>query len=117
MSVESDIYALLGPLVSGECYPRETPDTFAYPCIVWQIVGGQRGWYVDNSMPSHKHARLQVMCFAKTVLEVDPLSRLIEATFSASAMIVRPYGGFTATNAPKLGIFGNRQDFSIWYPD
>ncbi len=117
MSLESDMHDLLDPLASGGAYPDVLPDDPDFPVICFQQIGGEALWFSERATPSHKHSRMQIYVWAKTRLEASTVARAVEGTLCASALIVRPYGAFTAAfnELPKL--YGTRQDFGIWYPD
>ena len=117
MTLESDLYTLLSPLVNGRMYPDTTPNNPTYPCITYQQVGGDAYWYVSNELPNHKSARVQINVHSQTRAEANMIARQIEETLCLSDMIARPYGAFTATNADALELYGTRQDFGFWYAD
>jgi hypothetical protein len=119
MSFEADFIALLNPLVGGKVFFDSTPDGFLpnVDRIIVQQVGGKEAWYVDQSLPSHKHARMQVFVWTTDRLTASPLARLVAKTIAESAFVAEPYGAPASEHQPVLKLFGSRQDFGIWYPD
>lgn len=116
---EADLITLLGPLVANKVFWDTTPDDFVVttPVIILQQVGGKAGWYIDQTMPSHKHARIQVRVWARRRMDAAPLARLIEKTIAESAFIAEPFGAAIADNQPDMKLYGTHQAFGIWYPD
>ncbi len=117
MGLESSLATLLGPLADGRATPDVVPEGSDYPAITFQQIGGRAGWYAESTMPSHKHARVQINTWAKTRLESSTLARAIENAFCTSGLIVEPYGAPTAVFEELLNLYGTRQDFGIWFPD
>lgn len=117
MSLEADLKSLWGTLVSGRLFPDVIPIGAARPCMVWQQVGGRAGWYIDKTMPSHKHARIQLFTWSETRLEANSLARQAEKLLCESPIVAEPYGAFTAVHNEALNLYGTRQDFGVWYPD
>lgn len=117
MSIEEDLVALLAPIVEGRIYPDESPDNPVFPLIIYQQIGGKAGWYLENKVPSHKHARIQIDVFSRRRTEANRLARSIEGLICESAFIAEPYGAFTALREEPLKLYGTRQDFGIWYAD
>lgn len=117
MSLVGEIRALLDPLVGGRVYADVPPDVPAYPLITFQQVGGQAFWYMEKSMPGHRHARIQINVWSKNRPEADSLGRQVEKTLCEANQITQPYGALTALYESALRIFGTRQDFGIWFPE
>lgn len=117
MSLEDDLKDLWGPLTSGRIFADVIPLNAPRPCTVWQQVGGRAAWYVDNTMPSHKHARIQLYVWSDRRLEANGLARQAEKLLCESAIVAEPYGAFSAVHNEALNLYGTRQDFGIWYPD
>ena len=117
MSLEKTLSDLLGPLVEGRCTPDRVDDASDFPVITYQQAGGRAGWYIDRTMPSHKHARIQINTWARTRGEASALARLVENTFCTSTLVVEPYGAPTSLYEELLDLYGTRQDFGIWFPD
>lgn len=117
MSFESELTLLLNPLFGGNVFWDVTPDGFkGAPFVIIQQIGGRGYWYYDFSMPSHKHARLQLNIYHKGRQEVADLARLVEKTICESEMIAELYGAFSSDYEHALKLNGTRQSFGIWYP-
>ncbi len=117
MSLEPTLQAVLSPLVGGRAYPDTTPNGVEFPCITYQQVGGQAGWYLENNVPSHKHARVQVNVWAKSRAQANTIARQVENAICGSTLIAEPYGALSASVEEILGLYGTRQDFGVWFPD
>lgn len=86
--------------------------------LILQKIGGRSQWYMDrNSMPSHKHARVQVMVWGSSRATVAPVSRAVEDALALSDFVVEAYGAATDNYEPVLKLAGSQQHFGIWYPD
>lgn len=121
MAVEETLTALLNPLVGNRVYWDATPDGGVdVPdggIIIVQQVGGDADWYVEGAMPSHKNARIQVVCYAKRRVAAGALARLVEKTLCESTLIAQPFGAFQSNFEPDLKIYETLQQFGVWYPD
>ncbi|MFT0533930.1 DUF3168 domain-containing protein [Castellaniella hirudinis] len=117
MSIESSLFALLGPLVGGRCYPDVMPDNPTFPLIIYQVVGGQAMEWLDRTLPETENYRVQIECWSKIGLERGALAlsarqKIIEegAEFASAETL----GQSINQNNSTLKIYGSRQDFSIW---
>jgi hypothetical protein len=117
MSLEAELFALLGPLAAGRCYPDVLPDSPEFPCISYQQVGGRSLWFRERQMPRHKHARIQINVHAARRLDANALARAVEGALCTSTLNVEPLGAFVNTYEDLLRLYSTRQDFGIWYPD
>ncbi len=117
MSLESDLYVLLAPLVEGRVSPDVLPDKPTFPCITYQQIGGRSAWYSEKAMPSHKHARIQLNVWAKTRAQASEIARAAEGLLCDSDLVAEPFGALTALYEELLKLYGTRQDFGVWYPD
>lgn len=121
MSFESDFTALIAPLANGEMYWDETPEGYVIAdgalLILVQQVGGRAKWYVDQTLPQYKHARLQIEVWGRDRQAVNDMARLIEKTIAENWNPAQPYGSFINTAQTQLGLKGTRQDFGLWYSD
>lgn len=117
MTIESSLFALLGPLVGNRCYPDSTPDSPEFPCIIYQIVGGRALEWLDRTLPETENYRVQVETWAKTRLEASAVAlrvrqKIIEegSDFDSAETL-----GQAVTDYQKaLKLYGSRQDYSIW---
>lgn len=117
MALEDRLISLLGGLVEGRAYPDVIPDVPVFPLLIYQQAGGRDGWYVENRLPSHRHARIQFHVWAKARQQANTLALLVEKTLAESGLIVEPYGAFTALYEKAQKLHGTRQDFGIWHND
>lgn len=118
MSLEADIFAVLGPLFSGRVFPDVAPLNTQRPYATWQQVGGQELTCVDQLVPDLKHARIQVDVWSSTRLEAASLMRDVAAAMTlASLFTSRPDGAMRSTSWDEVEprLYGAQQDFSTWY--
>lgn len=124
MTIEATLTALLNPLVANRVWWDTLPDGYVIavnaPVIIASQMGGDAQWHVDGSQPSHKHARIQLVVWARTRKEANTVARQIEATLSAAAeagtVVAQPYSAFTGMYETDLKLYGNQQQFGFWYP-
>lgn len=117
MSFKSELRDLLIANVCPRVYPRVTPDVPNFPLIIYQQVGGEAYAYVEKKLPDHKHARMQLTFWAKDSEEAGDLARATEKLLIESEWPAEAYGAVTDLYEQKLKIYGERQDYGIWYPD
>lgn len=117
MSIETSIFALLGPLVDGRCYPDTTPDNPTLPLIIYQGAGGRALEWLDRTLPETENYRIQIECWAKTRLEASALAlqvrqKIIEegSDFDSAETLVQAVTDYQKA----LKLYGSRQDYSIW---
>lgn len=117
MTIESSLFALLGPLVAGRCYPDTTPDNATFPLIIYQGAGGQALEWLDRTLSESENYRIQVECWAKSRVEANALAlqvrqKIIEqgAAFDSAQTL----GQFVTDYQKALRLYGSRQDYSIW---
>lgn len=116
MTVEADIFAVLGPLVGNRVYPDLAPEQAARPYIVHQQVGGQAVRFLDPTVPSLKNGRWQVSVWANTRMEAAALARQIEdALRVSSALQTTVLSAPIASYDPETKLRGTHQDFSFWF--
>jgi hypothetical protein len=63
MSVETDIVAALGPLVSGRVYADTAPANAAKPFVIYQQVGGKPVAFLESGIVGKRNGRFQVACW------------------------------------------------------
>lgn len=115
MTVEADLFATLGPLVSNRVYPLVGPEGGALPYITYQQVGGQPVNFMAG-LPSKRNGRFQVNTWAQTSTEALALIRQAEdAVRSATTLRATTEGGAVAQYDEETKLHGARQDFSIWF--
>jgi hypothetical protein len=115
MSLESDVFDTLKGLVSNRCYPDVAPAGAAQPYIVWQQAGGEAFNFMESAAVGKRNARIQVACWAATRLAASALARSVEDTLVASSLNPFVLGAMTAVHEPETGLYGTRQDFSLFY--
>ena len=115
MSVESDIFNTLRGLVADRVFPDVAPFNTPRPYITYQQVGGEALSFVENDVPSKKHARFQISVWANTRAEASALVLQVEqAMLTASAFQARPLGAPIAAYDDDTDVRGAHQDFSVW---
>ncbi|MGZ0026438.1 DUF3168 domain-containing protein [Stenotrophomonas sp. S4] len=117
MSYESSLHALIAPLVQGRFYPDIPPDQPVFPFAVYQQVGGQALWFLEGSIPDHKHARVQITIWSKSRSEANTLIRRIEDAICSGVPHSEPYGAAVAMYESSIKGYGARLDFGLWFPD
>ena len=115
MSLEATLYSLLGPLVSGRCYPDVSPDGAAFPLIIYQQVGGQAVDYVEAKVADKDNARVQVHVWSKNRLEASQIARSARVALVEGDAKATTLGAAVALYDEALKLYGSRQDFSVWY--
>lgn len=118
MSYEAPLRELLQPLFAGGVFPDTLPDAHKiFPAAVYNQVGGEETWYVDNSIPDHLNARVQITIFAEDRVQANDLARNVGKRLADNNFIVRPIGAFTGGYDDANGIYMTHRDFSLWYSD
>jgi hypothetical protein len=115
MSLETSVFAILGPLVANHCYPDVAPDDPTFPLIIYQNVGGVPYEYVDQTLPDHDNARLQVVTWSKSRLEASTVARNARVALLSSQLVVKTLTGAISLFNEDLKLYGSRTDFGIWY--
>lgn len=116
MTVEAKLHSLLNGLVSGRCYPDTTPAKPEFPCITYQVTGGQTIDYLERKLPDTEHYRVQVNCWARSRVATRALAlevrRIIieegQAFVSAQTM-----GQAISQYEEALKLYGTQQDFGL----
>jgi hypothetical protein len=115
MSVEADLFAVLGPLVSNRAFPDVAPDGVAKPYITYQQVGGDVVNFL-NGVPDKRNGRFQINVWAATRSAASTLIRQVEDAVRLSTTLrATSEGGAVAEYEDELKLYGARQDFSIWF--
>jgi hypothetical protein len=116
VSVEQDLFAVIGPMVGGRVYPDVAPEGSLLPRVTYQQVGGEALTYVEKAAPSKKNGRFQVNVWSSRRSDSALLARQIENALVVSApLIAKPLSAPVATFEEDTKLFGTRQDFSIWF--
>lgn len=114
MSAEATIYALLKALVGNRVYPDVAPSGTAYPCIVYQQVGGSGNAYIEGTMPDRENCRMQIAVWGPTRSAVIALAKQVESAICQSELMARPLGARVSTYEDDTQLYGARQDFDCW---
>lgn len=115
MSLSNTLYTLLNPLAGGGASVDAMPDVPTFPLIVFQQVGGTASEYLDNTLPDHDHARVQVWVWSKDPDAADTIMRAARVALLASGLVVETYGASVSDYNDPLKLYGRRQDFGIWH--
>jgi hypothetical protein len=117
MTVETDLYSALGSLVSNRVYPDIAPQGVAKPYITYQQVGGRAIAFLETAVVGRRNARIQVNVWHTSRLAANTLARSVEdALIVSTALRAVPLGSLVSTHEPDTGgLFGTRQDFSVWH--
>ena len=116
MSIETLVFTTLKDLVEDRVYRNIAPQTaFGLDRITFQQVGGDAVNFLDPARPSKKNARVQVNCWAQDLDSASALGRLAEDAMRAIGTVL---GGLVTTGPEEAtGVYGSRQDFSVWFDD
>lgn len=117
MSVEADLVARLGPLVSGRIFPDVAKFSTPRPYITYQQVGGDAVAYLDDIVPTLQNGLVQINVWAGTRAEANGLARQVESLLvGASAFQARAAAAFRTISEADLEppLYGTMQDFDIW---
>ncbi len=118
MSVEANIFSALSSVVSARVYPDAAPYGAVMPYVVYQQVGGETIWFVEQTKPSKKNGRFQIRVWAETRLQASTLARQVEDTMVASTTLrAVPASGVLSDYDPTMKWYGTIQDFYIWFDD
>lgn len=115
MILESNLFTLLGPLVSGRCYPDTSPDNPTYPLIIYQQVGGEVAQFQEQVAADKDNARMQVLTWSLTREEAATLARSARDALLGSTMAVQALSAPVSLYDEQAKLYGSRTDYSIWY--
>jgi hypothetical protein len=115
MSVESDLFGVLGPLVSSRAYPDVAPLGATLPYITYQQVGGNAINFLSG-IPDQRNGRFQINVWASTRSDASTLIRQVEDALRLSTTLrATTQGGAVSGYEDELKLYGSRQDFSVWF--
>ena len=120
MSFETDMIALLNPLVGERVYWGRLPEGTRVTelTILLESHGGRgRVQYVEKEVADNIHARVRVIVICPDDLAACDLSRLVEKTIIASTFNAEAIGAFTTKFVQGVKLWEVSQDFGILYPD
>lgn len=115
MSLESDLFDVLGPLVSNRVYPDFAKLGVATPYIAYTQAGGRAINFLESGVIGKRNARIQINCWASTRLAANQLARDAEDALMLSGLKAYVIGALSVTSNSDLGLYGTRQDVSVWY--
>lgn len=118
MSLESDLFTVLGGLVSNRVYPDVAPQGAARPYITYQKVGGQAWNFLESAVVGKRYARVQINVWAESRLTAAAVSRAAEdALVVSTALRCTVLGAVIdqheSDHTPPL--YGTIQDFGTAY--
>lgn len=119
MNLQARLIWLLSPLVNNAVWWDQQPDAFPpmTSFILLSTSGGQAGVYVEQKLPDHRHARVQVAVFAPTPDERERLALLVEKTLCEAPYFpaCEPNGAYISGSIPSHKMYSAIQSFGIWY--
>lgn len=119
MNLHARLIWLLSPLVENAVWWDQQPDAFPpmQSFILLSTAGGQSGVYVEQKLPQHRHARVQVAVFASTPDERERLILAVEKLLCETVHFpaVEPYGAYISGSVPSHKMYTAVQPFGIWY--
>ena len=115
MSLESDLFAVLGPLAGGRAYPDFAKLGSVTPYITYDQAGGRAINFLEAGVIGKRNARVQINCWASTRLAANELARAVEDALMTSNLKAYVLGAFSVSSNSDLNLYGTRQDFSVWY--
>lgn len=115
MTTESALFDLVKGLVSNRVYPDVAPQGTTRPYITYQQIGGRPVAFLESSLPSKRNGRFQVNVWADTRLAAAALALQVEAALvAATSMQISVLTEPVSDYEEDTGLFGTRQDFSVW---
>lgn len=116
---EERLRDVLKPLVANVWWDH-TPDVVPPgDYILLSRPTGRRNWYVDNTLPDHTHARVQVSGFCVRSADREKLADAVERAMADSNFpAVEPFGNWRGFSVPTQKRYGFLWQFGVWYkPD
>jgi hypothetical protein len=115
MAIETSLYTALNSIVSGRFYPDAAPQGTAMPYATYAQVGGKAIQFIEPTVPSKKHARIQINVWAETRLQAMTLIRQFEDAVIVSPLFGVIEGAAVALYDEETEHRGAMQDFSFLY--
>lgn len=128
MTLAELIPSLLNSLVDNRVWMNATPDQLPrdaggiiLPFIIWHQVGGQDQEFLEGTMPSHRHARIQVQCCAPSGITAGELDEaVVQAFLTASDVPGAPYtvgvlGSPVGAYDADRKLQAPWRQFSVWF--
>lgn len=119
MTFEEKLRTLLLPLVTNVWWDN-TPDKVPPGnYILLSRPSGRAGWYVDNTLPDHKHTRVQITGICDRSEDREKLADEIEAVMAAAGFpACEPQGNWHGFSIPGQKKYACLWQFGVWYkPD
>lgn len=114
--MEALIYQSLQGLVEGRVFPDVAPGGTARPYLTYQAVGGSAINYTEGTAPGYRNARVQINVWADTRMQSSSIGNAVENTMrGVSGLQTTVLGAATSIYEPDTGLYGQMQDFSVWY--
>lgn len=116
MPVRDDLYAALGPLCSNRVWPLVAPQNVSTPYMVYQQVGGQPVAFLESAVVGKRNGRFQVTAWAATNrVAAQLIQDAADVLVTNATLRARPVSEPVDTFDADTGLYGSRQDFSIWF--
>lgn len=116
MGVRDDLYAVLGPLCANRVWPLVAPQNAGTPYLVYQQVGGQPVAFLETAVVGKRNGRFQITAWANTNRVAAALIQsAADALVTDTTLRARPASEPVDTFDADTGLYGARQDFSIWF--
>lgn len=107
-------------VVAAHVWWDQTPDKIPEgDFIILSRPSGRAAWYVDNSLPDHDHARVQITGFCARSEDRELMAKKIEVAMATSNFAaVEPYGNWRGFSEPTMKKYCCLWQFGVWYkPD
>ncbi len=115
MSIETDLVALVSPMLAGGLWADTADAGTTLPYATYQQVGGQTVNPINGADPHLYHARIQINVWAATRKLANEKMRAIELALRANPLAGRPIGALRAEFNEVTGARGAMQDFEVWW--
>ena len=113
--METDLVALVAPLLTGGLWPDIADPDVSLPYGTYMQVGGPTVDPIDGSAPGLWGARVQINVWSKTRKQANEKMRAIEDALRASPFNARPVGALRANYNEITQVRGAMQDFEVWW--
>jgi len=115
MSLESELVALVAPLVSGGFWPDAADNGTLPPYAVYHQIGGESPTFIGAEVPSKRNALIQIDVYCKTKAESIQIMLAVESVLTlATTLQAKPVGAMRGTLDDESALRGASQDFTIW---
>ncbi|RZI62330.1 MAG: DUF3168 domain-containing protein [Rubrivivax sp.] len=126
MTLEEQIFALLGPLVGGRVFPDMAPVETPKPYVTYQVIPGASTRWLDGTAADKVRSTVQINVWGARRLSVNATARAIrDAMCTPRAVTDTTFFATPETDLPKpdhndielpdapQGLFGTIQDFNV----